>query len=263
MTRKSGVIGFVCVVIWIFFLSGCKEQADTTNESDLIEVTEEATCEHTVWNSLNEIACQCTVCGAKQLHVWVTDNENRVFCEFCYSPRVDINPEESFEEPQDDEVIVENNETDSQAQEESISETKTQLRDLRRLGWSQTNEEEGDMVYGDWYEYSGTCMKDSLRFWVVHGPGWGDTESVTYDLRNSSGTLELHFGLWEQSDIEATTYFNIYIDDEFVGQSKLLSNTSPVEVYTISLNGNQKLMIECRTNVGYQAYGLCNGWLIE
>lgn len=263
MTRKNGVMLFICVVSWIFFLSGCTEQADPVSESDLIEAAEEVPCEHIVWNCLNEIACQCTVCGAKQLHVWMTDNENREYCKFCYSPRVDVKPEVSIEEPQDDMVIVEKNDTDSQIHEDSISQTKTQLRDLRRLEWSQTNEEEGDMVYGDWYEYSGTCMRDSLRFWVVHGPGWGDTESVTYDLGNSTGTLELHFGLWEQSDIEATTYFNIYIDGEFVGQSEVLTSTSPVEIYTISLNGNQKIMIECRTNVEYQAYGLCNGWLIE
>lgn len=85
MKRASALM--LCIVLCIGSLTGCANGSDNPDEVSYLEVNEESHCAHISWTYLNMIACQCETCGLKREHVWIMDDQDKQYCQYCFSPK--------------------------------------------------------------------------------------------------------------------------------------------------------------------------------
>ena len=129
------------------------------------------------------------------------------------------------------------------------------LTDLPVVDSSNTPGTTEDIDPNDWTATDGTLLADSLRFWVVHGPGWADTEYMDFRLGGGYVTVQGTFTTEASCDPKARVAVNLYVDGTPVYMSQEIS---PGESVTVAANirGGEVLRVECVTSTGVHGYGL-------
>lgn len=120
---------------------------------------------------------------------------------------------------------------------------------------SDSNDGSSDVCVGSWTDKFGTVYPDSIRFWVVKGPGYAETESTTYQVNGEYSTLSGVIVPASNSASGSKFVVSIYLDGNLAYQSPGLSDTSNPQPYSIDVRNGNKIRIVCTTSTS--CYGYC------
>lgn len=127
------------------------------------------------------------------------------------------------------------------------------LTSMKMLSHSNNSSRSEDIVVGNWEDPVGAVYWNALRFWVAKQPGLTNSEYIEYALDGSYDTLSGSVVSWTDSDSEAVTRIEIWLDGELAFASGDIGYYD-MENYTVDISGASVLKMVCITDTPVHGY---------
>jgi hypothetical protein len=124
---------------------------------------------------------------------------------------------------------------------------------LTSMAVAQHSNSGADISIGNWEDPVGAVYWEAMKFWVADIPGYNCTEYIEYALDDTYGTLSGTIVSSADSDPDARTRVEIYLDGELVFVSDDVGYYDYVP-YMIDIRGGKNIRILCTANTAAQAY---------